>query len=174
MIKIDFMNAKCRHVLAGLVAACTAVSTLAADARDKPAESEFIGIVQPVLESVGPDPTRCPDASHPIAFRLSGLASTSLGTATVVQSHCEDKGNTSFRRGEQVMTLSEGDRLTSVYAGRILRTLTTAADGVLVLDGRYQYTGGTGRFERASGSGLSVGTVNIRTGTVMITLAGTL
>jgi hypothetical protein len=151
-----------------------ALATASAQPTEDAREPVFVGVFQPAIERVTRDPLRCPDATHPLLFQLRGTAQTSLGAAALVQSHCEDEAHTSFRRGEQLLTLGTGPSISGVYEGRIRATPSTAADGVLILEGRYRHTGGSGLAERPNGSGITAGSVNTKTGAVLITISGTL
>jgi hypothetical protein len=134
----------------------------------------FAGVFYPAF-SASPtvDPQRCP-ASHPILFQFQGDSYTTLGYSAIAQSHCEDEAHTSFVRGQQTITMPNGDLLYGTYEGRILPTPTTATDGALVVNGRYRNVGGTGAFAKANGKGVSVGTVNLFTGAVVIAVTGSL
>lgn len=165
-----------RAALAGSIAvtlAAAAATAFATDKRGEHRDTRFVGVFYPAFEGFAIDPVRCPDASHPILFRFRGTANTTLGTAAIVQSHCESADHTSFRRGEQEITLASGWKIVGVYSGRLLPTPTTASDGLLIVDGRYRFTGGTGPFKNADGSGLSAGTVDTRTGGAVIAVSGT-
>jgi hypothetical protein len=140
----------------------------------KPRDVTLIAVYQGQLTGFGLDPSRCPDASHPVLLTLEGDADTTLGHGTYTQSHCEDEAHTSFRRGEFTLVLDTGDELNAVYSGQILGTPTTASDGKVIIDGAYRNTGGTGRLKRAHGRGLTAGVVDTTSGAVQITTVGTL
>lgn len=171
------MKPALRAALAGSIAitlAAAAVAAFATDRRDDHRDTKFVGVFYPAFEGFAIDPVRCPDASHPILFKFRGTANTTLGTASIVQSHCESADHTSFRRGEQEITLASGWKLTGAYSGRLIPTATTATDGLLIVDGRYRNTGGTGPYKHADGFGISAGTVDTRTGGAVIAVSGTL
>lgn len=159
--------------LTALFAGASAQATDGDRDRDR-RDAKFIGVFYPAFEGFAIDPVRCPDASHPILFKFRGTANTTLGTAAIVQSHCESSDHSSFRRGEQEITLASGWKVVGVYSGRLLPTATAASDGLLIVDGRYRFTGGTGPFKHADGFGISAGTVDTRTGGAVITVSGTL
>jgi hypothetical protein len=154
-----------------LTASC---ATLADDGLGDGKPKLLIGVFYPAF-SAPPvaDPARCPE-THPTLFQFRGDSYTTLGYATIAQSHCENDSHSSFVRGQQTITTQNGDMLHGTYEGRILMTPTTANDGVLVLDGTYRNRGGTGAFAKANGKGVSVGTVNLFTGAVVIAVTGDL
>lgn len=166
------MRTVIRQLAAGSFAALVGATAFAHD-RDRD-EVRFIGVFRPAFEGFAIDPVRCPDASHPVLFMFRGTADTTLGSAAIVQSHCESADHSSFRRGQQEITLASGWKVFGVYSGRLLPTPTTATDGLLMVDGRYRFTGGTGPYTKADGSGRSAGTVDTRTGGALITVSGTL
>jgi hypothetical protein len=158
--------------VAVLVAASGA--TLADDGRGGGKPQVFAGVFYPaIIAMTMPGPQRCPD-THPILFQFEGDSYTTLGFATIAQSHCEDFEHTSFVRGQQTITTQDRDELHGTYEGRIWPTPTTESDGALVVGGRYRNVGGTGAFSKANGKGVTVGTVNLYTGAVVIAVTGDL
>lgn len=134
----------------------------------------FAGVFFPAFSAAPTlDPDRCP-ATHPILFHFQGDSNSTLGYAAIAQSHCEDDEHTSFVRGLQTITTQNHDELHGTYEGRIWPTPTTGTDGALVVEGRYRNVGGTGAFAKAKGKGISVGTVNVFTGAVVIAVSGDL
>lgn len=154
-----------------LTATC---ATLADDGLGGGKPQVFAGVFYPAF-SAPPvlDPARCP-ATHPILFQFQGHSNTTLGYAAIAQSHCEDYEHTSFVRGLQTITTQNGDMLHGTYEGKILPTPTTGSDGALVVSGQFRNTGGTGVFAKANGKGVTVGTVNLFTGAVVIAVTGDL
>ena len=141
---------------------------------DGHSRSTFIGVFYPAITAVAVDPTRCPDASHPLLLTFAGDAFTTLGHATFTQSHCQDFAQTSFRRGEKVVTFANGDQLFGVYHGDLLPTPTTGSDGKVVIDAVYRNVGGTGAMSTMHGTGTSAGLVDAATGSAVVTESGTL
>jgi hypothetical protein len=143
-------------------------------AQDRRARSSdpFIGAFSPRVTSLGPNATRCPDPSHPLLLRFKGEAYTSLGRATLEQSHCETPDHTSFRRGEQTLTFADGQTLRGTYSGELRSTPTTATDGRVILDGVYTAEGGTGQFEQAHWTGACAGVVDTGNGSAEFTIRG--
>ena len=141
---------------------------------DQGKKAKFIGVFTPVIQGVGIDTKRCPDPTHPFLLTFTGTAHTTLGSAQLAQSHCEDPEHTSFRRGLQTITFGDGTQLFGAYEGRLLATPTTGVDFQLIIDGRYRNTGGTGALANARGMGISAGTVDIRTGGAVVAVSGEL
>ena len=134
---------------------------------------DFIGVFHPVPTAFSFDLTACP-ATHPFYLQFRGEAFTNLGKATFTQSHCEDQNNSSFVKGSQTITFANGEALYGRYDGSIIPTPTTASDHMLIIDGSYRNTGGTGRLKFAHGRGISAGIVNANTGEATVTVSGTL
>lgn len=152
----------------------TSCATLAGDGQGDGKPQVFAGVFYPAFSAAPTlDPVRCP-ATHPILFQFQGDSYSTLGYATIAQSHCEDFAHTGFVRGQQTITTPNGDMLHGTYEGKILPTPTTESDGALVVTGAYRNTGGTGAFSKANGKGVTVGTVNLFTGAVVIAVTGDL
>jgi hypothetical protein len=153
-----------------LIASC---ATLADDGRSGDKQRQLIGVFYPrMTQPPSPFfPDRCPN-SHPLLFQFEGESQSTLGPAHFTRSHCADMALTTFRRGEQAITTANGDVLYGAYQGQLLRTPTSATDGLLIIDGVYQSTGGTGAFAKAFGKGISAGTVNTRTGESIVAVSG--
>lgn len=164
--------------LTGSILLAASVASSAGERRDERRHDQrpvaYVGVFIPAPTGGGVDPVRCPDPSHPIAVTFSGTAQTTEGVATFVQSHCMNPEQTSFTRGLQDTTLASGWKMTGTYSGRILPTPTTPTDGVVMVDGRYRNTGGTGPYKHAFGTGIAAGTINTRTGATSVTVSGTL
>jgi len=141
---------------------------------DGHSRADFIGVFYPAVTVVAVDPTRCPDASYPLLLTFAGEAFTNVGHATFTQSHCQDFAQTSFRRGEKIVTFASGDQLFGVYHGDLLPTPTTGSDGKVVIDAVYRNVGGTGAFSTMHGTGTSAGLVDAASGSAVITEIGTL
>lgn len=70
--------------------------------------------------------------------------------------------------GEATITAANGDKLTFVLENGELDVTTGVAHGT------FRFTGGTGRFEGASGSAASVVTQNLATGAFQLTAVGSI
>jgi len=155
--------------LAGILS-CAALA--AADSgRGSRNNHEFIAVFKPQSTVVVKDnPERCPEP-HPLFFTMSGKAQSTIGEVEFVQTHCEDAAHTVFVRGDSKFTTTDGDVLQGTYEGRILHS----ADGKFVIvDGTWKNTGGTGKFTRARGKGVSAGSLDFATGEIIITFTGSL
>jgi hypothetical protein len=115
------------------------------------------------------DPT-CPAGMRSI---ITGRGSaTHLGKFTVILQDCVVPvlPNFLFVGGTFVAVAADGSELTGTYEGQLLATATTLFD----IEGSYVVTGGTGRFEGATGSGSFTGTDDIVTHDVELSLVGTI
>jgi hypothetical protein len=107
---------------------------------------------------------RCSVPSHfVISFTVTAEASH-LGRITAVLEHCSEidfqTGQTTLRDGFQVITAANGDELWATYRS------ADVPDGEF--DELVQFAGGTGRFENASGEGLTRAVCQRATGTCPI------
>ena len=82
-------------IIAALLLAAPCLSL--ADPPGNEGRATLIGLFCPVLTGATLDPNRCPEPSHPVTLNFAGIAYTTLGAATVTQSHCQDTAQTSFR-----------------------------------------------------------------------------
>jgi len=163
------MTHKTSKTLLATLALAASWATLAGG-DDRCDDQAFIGVFRPQTTVVSADPQRCP-ATHPLLFTISGKAQTTVGPLDFVQSHCEDYAHTGFRRGVSKMTAVDGDVLNGTYRGQIV----LSPDGTyVVIDGTYANTGGTGKFSRAHGKGLSAGTISFVSGEIILAVTGTL
>lgn len=134
----------------------------------------FIGVFNVVNTGAAPNPQRCPDADHPQLLSFTGIAYTTLGSATFTQTHCQNLAQSSFIRGEKRITFSTGEMLFASYQGRLMPTPTTATDGRIVVEATWRNNGGTGSLSQARGIGSSAGTVDTFTGATTIAEHGRL
>jgi len=164
-----------RNISKALLATLAGVASFAALAagdsgRGHRNEGGFIAVFRPQSLDWSSDAQRCP-APNPLVLTMTGRAQTTVGLADVVQIHCEDSGHTVIRGGVSKMTMADGQVLQGTYEGRIMRS----ADGTfVVIDGTYVNTGGTGKFARAHGKGVSAGSLDFATGDVIIAVTGSL
>jgi len=96
---------------------------------------------------------------------------TSDGNLTIVgEASCVDNEVGFSVEMQDTFTAANGDELTTA----ITMQLCPIAPGIYHGVGTYVVTGGTGRFARATGSGLFDGTGNFNTGTIICALRGTI
>ena len=151
-------------------AACWAAVAAGDSRRDRRNGAEFIAVFRPKTMEWASDPRRCPEP-NPLFLTMTGKAQTTLGLVEVVQSHCEDAAHTVIHGGVSKMTAADGEVLQGTYEGKIMRS----ADGTFVIiTGTYANTGGTGKFARAHGKGVSAGSLDFATGDIIIAVTGTL
>ena len=110
---------------------------------------------------------RCPALT--IQIEGAGTA-THLGALTTVQSHCVTPPSFDFTLGEFTLTAANGDQLFGTYEGQFL----PLAPPLVAIDGELTFTGGTGRFAGATGSGVASGEQNLATGDATVVLEGTI
>jgi hypothetical protein len=96
-------------------------------------------------QTVSAEPTENPAIVFVIT--AGGGQATQLGAYTMVVPHLSHL-NTGFAEGEQIFTAANGDQLTAEFAG----FLEPTAEGLLAGDLDAVITGGTGRFQGATGS----------------------
>ena len=89
------------------------------------------------------------------SVELCSDSRTTLGRAQLEQSHCEDFGRTSFRRGVQTLTLADGTQLFGSYRGELLRDSDYKRRRTGSSDGTYRNTGGSAGLSKARGTGVS-------------------
>ncbi len=94
----------------------------------------------------------------------AGLGSTGIGAFTLASVDCVRAANPFFQPpysfSSQVfrLTTSSGDQIVASYSGSAVLDPSTM---LLVLDGSFQFTSGTGRFKKVRGSGRLVGAEDI-------------
>jgi hypothetical protein len=105
----------------------------------------------------------------------SGIA-THMGRVTVSQTHIVapnaiDPAVLDFYDGTFVWTAANGDQLFGTYSGYLTMNVAT---GYYEIHGQFVITGGTGRFQSATGGGLATGTQSPIDGAFDFTLDGTI
>ena len=110
---------------------------------------------------------RCPDLT--VEIQGTGNA-THLGRLTTDQSHCATPTSLAFTDGLFTLTAANGDQLRGTYSGEFV----PLDPPLFTIDGRFTFTGGTGRFAGATGGGHATGVQNLATGDVTVSLVGTI
>jgi hypothetical protein len=104
-----------------------------------------------------------PTCSGPyiVPFLLAGTGqATHLGIFTETQGHCLDPNTLSFGNGIFTITGTNGDTVFGTYYGQLRPTGPASA----AIEGLYQITGGTGKFQGATGGGICTGTLDFISG----------
>jgi hypothetical protein len=128
-------------------------------------------------DQISVDPISCPVAPHFASTILGTGVGTHLGRFTANMHDCftpAGPGLFVFQNGVFTLTAADGSELHGTYSGQLVATPTTNQDAVFELHGTYDITGGTKRFQNATGSGVMTGKDNILTGEVAVTLTGTI
>ncbi len=126
-----------------------------------------------MIESGVPFKAYFETASRPLAFppilRLESTGTgigSHIGKATLLAYPTIDfRTNPISVSGTLVITAANGDEIFASFTGTRTATSSTVLD--FTINATYTITGGTGRFQNATGSfvGISLGTVGIHTGT---------
>lgn len=99
---------------------------------------------------------RCAGTSAPLTFNEVGSGhATHLGRFQVVQSFCQASPTAlEFTGGLAIFTAANGDQLFDAFEGHVL---APTAPNIFPFEGTFTFTGGTGRFGGATGSGTFTG-----------------
>lgn len=122
------------------------------------------------------DPAAC-NAPPYLAGTTTGTGVASqMGAISFVASDCISTGATtfSFGNGQLTITAANGDELKATYSGTLTPLPNPVQLPLYTLSGHFNVTGGTGRFEAASGSGYLQGVENTQTGQGFFDLVGTI
>jgi hypothetical protein len=95
---------------------------------------------------------------------------TYVGLHTSIQHHCINPPSLAFTDGEFTITAADGDQLSGTYFGE----LVPIAPPIFAINGNFTFTGGTGRFEGATGGGTASGEQDLSTGDATVFLDGTI
>ena len=117
----------------------------AANQQVRPFEVSIVGNANPV-----------PDPAHPECVLLNTETGIIHGTHTGVGTWssfetvdlCSNGDGSGAVEGEFTLTAANGDQIFGTYT-----TLLLVGDGAIAASGTYEITGGTGRFEDATGTG---------------------
>jgi hypothetical protein len=128
-------------------------------------------------DQISIDSNSCPALPYYASTILGTGVGTHLGRFTANMHDCftpAGPGLFLFQNGVFTLTATDGSELRGTYSGQLVATPTTSQDGIFALHGTYDITGGTKRFQNATGSGVMTGTDNILTAEVTVTLTGTI
>ena len=161
-MKILRLRLSCQLLLALVV-----TTLLASGVREAQSAGPFKATIA-ITESIQPIGT----APCILVGDISGTGqATQLGRVTVVSSDCINPISQtafSFSSNQLVFTVPNGDQIFAVYNG-----ILTSEDGVGIISGGYQITGGTGRYAQATGAGTVQGVEDMSTGKGLVQLNGT-
>jgi len=172
---IDKTHALKRFILlarrSGIGALAALLSAGALPARAEGAEAFRAKLVS--HEVIGFDPVNCPAPPFLLGRTTGSGTSSHLGTVGLASSDCITPGATSFTftGGKLVLKAANGDMLTADYSGLLLPTANAAS---FAMAGSYRVTGGSGRFDGATGAGQLQGSIDIVSGDAAYSAAGTL
>jgi hypothetical protein len=114
------------------------------------------------------DSTGCP--AQTVRFNVTGGGHvTHMGAVTNAQVVCLNPADLTFT-GEFTLTASNGDTVSAQISGHAV----PVSGPVIMVYGQFVITGGTGRFEGATGSGTGTGPINLLTGLGTHHLDGTI
>lgn len=117
-------------------------------------------------EALRPDGVACPAPPYLAGITTGTGTASHLGAVTLVSSDCITPGpNTfTFNNGHLTLTAANGDELRATYNGSLQPIPGAPPFSLYSISGTITFSGGTGRFTSASGSGYLQGTENIQTG----------
>ncbi len=95
---------------------------------------------------------------YTVTVAAVGLDPT-LGTVRVAANHVTDVTTGTFANGVLTLTLGGGETISGTYSGT---EFATADPATIDVEGDVVFSGGTGRFQRASGKGTFSGQLTIR------------
>jgi hypothetical protein len=128
-------------------------------------------------DQISEDPTSCPFPPHYASTILGTGVGTHLGRFTANMHDCfapAGPGVFVFQNGVFTLTAADGSELRGTYSGQLVATPTSNQGAIFELRGTFDITGGTKRFQNATGNGVLAGKDNILTGAVVATLTGTI
>lgn len=134
-------------------------------APERPFKATFEG-----TRAFAPDQGRCEARGvgwNLLTIELTAGNATHLGRISATADQCV-KGF-EILDGEAIYIAANGDELYATYTGRIV---SVTPDGVAVIEADQDFTGGTGRFEAATGHAFEVVSVDLVEGTVQGTVVG--
>ena len=136
-------------------------ASFAVTATERPFSANGKGIATPIFDAsgnvVGVEPTGSGNATHLGVFTNTGKVNFAPDPSN---------SNIVIPTGEGVFTAANGDKLNFIITGGAL-DLTTG-----IGSGDFEFTGGTGRFAKATGHTAAVVQQNFVTGAYEITLVG--
>ena len=101
-----------------------------------------------------------------LTIELTAANATHLGRISATADQCVKALD--IAEGEAIYIAANGDELYATYTG----TIVSVTGGVAVIEADQDFTGGTGRFEDATGHAFEVVSVDLVEGTVQGTVVG--
>jgi hypothetical protein len=146
----------------GLLIGCDQTSSVSPSAISSPIPVANAAGPRPWKESYRASGTIAPDAKCTAPLLLErdagGGIATHIGKYTIVNSHCVDPSTGALTGGTFVKTAANGDQLFGTYVGTATVVQPPSPVGIFSVSGTITFTGGTGRFARATGSTTMAGT----------------
>lgn len=162
---LNRLSPHAKTVLLAMAASSTFLNAQAASS-DRPFSAHFS-----TQETIGFDPSACNGQPFLRGTLVGTGITTHLGKSQISAMDCifPGPGTFTFNSGKLTITAANGDTVTADYSGMLL---LLSGPSIYSISGSYRVTGGTGRFEGATGSGSLGGTVNIVTGESEYTASG--
>lgn len=142
-------------VLALLCMSAVSVATAQEEAEPMPAPDPGVPFAGVFSGTVSFEPQEAPTEDCPLPVKTITDASgqTTVGEVTLHAEHCPTVGLPTVPLGVQTLTTEDGDEMTGVYFVDCDPVMPSAEAGeIITCLGRFQVTGGTGRFAEATGS----------------------
>lgn len=124
-------------------------------------QEDFFAVVQ-TQEALDFQSSRC--FGNPVGNTTGNGFASSLGAVTASLQDCPNIAVGPpfiFGNGEFTITAGNGDKLLGVYNGQLLPTPTTPQDNAFRVNANFTITGGSGRYEGATGSGQVLGSESL-------------
>ena len=110
----------------------------------------FTDQISTVLDSTG---SRCAPPYVGVNTQAGGGSESTIGNFTTSMTFCVDPTNGKYNDTNAVMTAADGDKLFLTVAGQVVPTTEPGYDAEF--KDPFTILGGTGRFEGATGSGMT-------------------
>lgn len=137
--------------------------------------SELVFLPPALLQT--PPEERCSALSQGTGRTTGTGTAPMLGRFTLSASDCiqpTSAATFNFSQGRLVLTAANGDTVLATYDGQLSYLGNPQGLPLYMIDGRLVYTGGSGRFADAQGSGYITGMLNLITGQGQFSIDSTL
>lgn len=142
-------------VLALLCISAISVATAQEEAEPMPAPESGEPFAGVFFGSLSFEPQEAPTEECPLPVKTITDASgqTTVGEVTLHAEHCPTVGLPTVPLGVQTLTTEDGDEISGVYFVDCDPVMPSAESGeAITCRGRFEITGGTGKFAEATGS----------------------